>query len=52
MSTQTTKLGNTFKVNAVNPISTLTGGNAIQGFVKVDIGGTTRWIPFYDDPTT
>lgn len=33
-----------------NPISTLTTGNTIQGFTRVSINGTFRWMPFYDDP--
>lgn len=36
--------------NISNPISTLTGGNSIQGFTRVSINGTFRWIPFYNDP--
>jgi len=37
--------------DAANNISTLTGGNTIQGFVKVEIEGVERWMPYYDAPT-
>lgn len=34
------------------PLTTLTAGNTIQGFVRVSINGTLRWMPFYDNPTS
>ena len=38
--------------SAVNPISTWTAGNTIQGFVRVEINGAPFWMPFYDAPTS
>lgn len=33
-------------------ITTWTSGQTIQGHIQVEINGTTRWIPFYDAPTS
>ena len=41
----------TTAANADNNLSTLTGGNTIQGFVKVEIEGSPYWMPYYDAPT-
>jgi hypothetical protein len=38
--------------NATDSISTYTSGNSIQGFIQIEINGTKRWIPYYDDPTS
>ncbi len=41
--------------SAVNPISTWTAGNTIQGFVRVGVNegvAPTMWVPFYDAPTS
>ena len=38
--------------NTTNPITSYTSGNSIQGFVRVEINGTDRWMPFYNDPTS
>jgi len=42
----------TSAASAVGPISSWTAGNSIQGFVRVEINGTARWMPYYDDPTS
>jgi len=42
----------TSAASAAASISSWTSGNTIQGFVRVTINGTDRWIPFYDDPTS
>jgi len=42
----------TSAADATASISTFTTGNSIQGFVQIDINGTKRWMPFYDDPTS
>lgn len=42
----------TAAANTTNPITTLTGGNAIQGFVRIEINGTDYWMPYYDAPTS
>jgi hypothetical protein len=41
----------TAAASVVNPISTWTTGNTIQGFLRIEVNGTDRWIPFYDAPT-
>ena len=46
------KLQATSAASTVNPLTSFTSGNTIQGFLRVDINGTTRWIPFYDAPTS
>jgi len=38
--------------SAVGPISTWTAGNAINGFVAIEINGTRKWMPYYTDPTS
>ena len=42
----------TSAASAVNPISSWTTGNSIQGFVRVSVNGTPVWIPYYDAPTS
>ena len=42
----------TSAADATKNISTLTGGNSIQGFTKVEINGAEYWMPFYDAPTS
>ena len=42
----------TSAASTVNPLTTFTTGNSIQGFFRVDINGTARWIPIYDAPTS
>jgi hypothetical protein len=42
----------TTAANALQSISSLTAGNTIQGFFRVNINGTIRWMPFYDAPTS
>lgn len=42
----------TAAADAVNPISTWTTGNTIQGFVRASVNGTPRYFPFYDAPTS
>jgi hypothetical protein len=38
--------------SVTNPLTSYTTGNTIQGFARVDINGTARWMPFYDNPTS
>jgi len=38
--------------SVVNPITTWTTGNTIQGFVRVGINGAFFWMPYYDAPTS
>jgi len=33
-------------------ITSYTSGNSIQGFVKVEINGSEKWMPYYDAPTS
>lgn len=42
----------TSAANASNSISTWTSGNSIQGFFRVEINGSTQWMPYYDAPTS
>jgi hypothetical protein len=42
----------TTAANADNSVSSWTTGASIQGFIRVEINGTTRWMPFYDAPTS
>jgi hypothetical protein len=42
----------TSAANTTNNITTFTSGASIQGFVRVEINGTTRWMPFYNAPTS
>jgi hypothetical protein len=42
----------TSAASVVNPLTSWTTGNSIQGFIKIDINGTTRYLPFYDAPTS
>ena len=42
----------TSAASTVNPITTFTTGNSVQGHVRVDVNGTARWIRFYDAPTS
>ena len=37
--------------SAAGPISSWTTGNAIEGFVRVEINGVQKWMPYYGDPT-
>jgi hypothetical protein len=37
--------------DTTSAVSTYTTGQTIQGHIQVEINGTKRWIPFYDDPT-
>jgi len=38
--------------DTASSITSWTTGNTIQGFVRVNINGTDRWMPFYDAPTS
>ena len=38
--------------DVLNPLTSFTTGNSIQGFLKVTINGTVRYLPFYDQPTS
>lgn len=38
--------------SVANPVSSLTAGNTIQGFLKIQVNGTQRWLAFYDNPTS
>lgn len=38
--------------SVANPVSSLTAGNTIQGFLKIQVNGVQRWIPVYDNPTS
>lgn len=42
----------TSAADAGSSLSSWTAGNTIQGFARVTINGTVRWIPFYDAPTS
>ncbi len=42
----------TSAANTTNNITTFTTGNSIQGFVRQEINGVVRWMPFYDAPTS
>lgn len=42
----------TSSAGTADNISTFTTGASIQGFVRVSINGTDRWMPFYDAPTS
>jgi len=42
----------TSAASAAKSISTWTTGNAVQGFIRISINGTDRWMPFYDAPTS
>jgi hypothetical protein len=41
----------TSEAGASKNLSTWTAGNSIQGFTKIKINGTDRWMPYYDAPT-
>ena len=41
----------TSAASAVGPISTWTGGAAIEGYVRVEINGVQKWMPYCADPT-
>jgi len=41
----------TSAASVVNPLTTWTTGQTIQGHLRIQINGTDRWIPFYDAPT-
>lgn len=45
-------LEGTSAANGSQSISSLTGGNTIQGFYRINVNGVQRWAPFYDVPTT
>lgn len=38
--------------SVANPLSSWTTGNTIQGFAKIRVNGTDRYMPFYDAPTS
>jgi hypothetical protein len=42
----------TSAANANNSISTWTTGNAVQGFIRIEINGSTFWMPYYNAPTS
>jgi hypothetical protein len=42
----------TSAADATKSISTLTAGNSIQGFFRIEINGVTQWMPYYDAPTS
>lgn len=42
----------TTAANANQSITSWTTGNSIQGGIKVNINGVTRWLMFYDAPTS
>lgn len=42
----------TSAASAVGPISTWKLGATCQGFVRVEINGVARWMPFYSAPTS
>jgi hypothetical protein len=42
----------TSAASTVNPLTSYTTGNTVQGHLRVDINGTARWIRFYDAPTS
>lgn len=37
--------------NTTSPISTLTTSGSVQGHLRIQVAGTTRWIPFYSNPS-
>lgn len=37
--------------DTVSAISTLTTSGSVQGHIQISVGGTTRWIPFYSNPS-
>ena len=37
--------------STAGPISTLTTAGSLGGFVRVEINGTQKWMPFYGDPS-
>jgi len=41
----------TSAASAVGPISTWTGGAAIEGYYRIEINGAQKWVPFCGDPT-
>lgn len=42
----------TSAASTVNPVTSFTTGNTIQGFYRKKINGTDYWSPFYDAPTS
>jgi hypothetical protein len=42
----------TSAASAAGPITTWTTGNAVQGHFEIEINGVSRWVRFYDDPTS
>jgi len=42
----------TSTANGLSSISSLTAGNTIQGFYRINVNGVQRWAPFYDVPTS
>ena len=40
------------EAGAAKNVSTWTTGNDIIGFIRVEVMGTDRWIPYYDAPTS
>ena len=48
----TIKFNNTPAANANSAVSSWTVGQTIQGNIKINIDGTTRFIRFYDAPTS
>jgi hypothetical protein len=41
----------TSEAGVTKNISTHPTAGTLQGWIKVEINGTGRWIPFYDDPS-
>ena len=42
----------TSEAGTTKNITSYTSGNSIQGFVKVEVNGTSYWMPYYDAPTS
>lgn len=42
----------TTAASAANSLSSWTTGNTVQGHIRIRINGTTRWVRFYDAPTS
>ncbi len=41
----------TLAASVVNNISSWSGGNSIQGFIRQEINGAEYWMPYFDAPT-
>lgn len=46
------ELDATSAASVVNPLTSWTTGNTIQGHFRISVNGTDRWVPFYDAPTS